>query len=131
VDRSAGPAELTREGCLRLLAAGTVGRIVFTRAAMPAVELVAYVLDGEEVVFHVSPDGALAVATHDAVVGFHVDSVDPKTCAGWSVLGVGNAYEVADPGRRAALPRRGRDAAELVVAVPMQQLSGRRFRLGG
>jgi nitroimidazol reductase NimA-like FMN-containing flavoprotein (pyridoxamine 5'-phosphate oxidase superfamily) len=113
--------DLTREGCLRLLGTAAVGRIVFTEAAMPAVEPVTYVLDGEAVVFHVPPGGTLAAATHDAVVGFQVDSIDPTTRAGWSVLGIGKAYEVTDPGRG--------HGGELVIAVPLEQLSGRRLRL--
>jgi uncharacterized protein len=135
VARSAEPADLTRDGCLRLLGTATVGRIVFTEAAMPAVEPVAYLVDGEEVVFEVAHGGTVAAATRNAVVGFQVDSIDPTTDTGWSVLGIGKAYEVVDPDRRAAhlehYAGRGRAGTWLVVAVPMEQLSGRRLRLGG
>jgi nitroimidazol reductase NimA-like FMN-containing flavoprotein (pyridoxamine 5'-phosphate oxidase superfamily) len=125
VVQSVEPADLTRDGCLRLLGAATVGRIVFTEAAMPAVEPVGYRLDGEEVVFHVAHGGTLAVATKNAVVGFQVDSIDLETDTGWSVLGIGKAYEVVDPDRLA----RGRAGTRLVVAVPMERLSGHRLRL--
>jgi uncharacterized protein len=134
VAQSAGLMDLTREGCLRLLAAGTVGRIVFTRAAMPAVEPVTYVLDGQEIVFHVPSDGVLAAAIHNAVVGFHVDSIDPTDRTGWSVLGIGTAHQVAGSDRRAALTQHGagRDPGDagVIVAVPMEQVSGRRLHLG-
>ncbi len=123
--RRADLVDLTRDGCLRLLGTATIGRVVFTEAAMPAVEPVAYVLDGAEVVFRVPPGGVLAAAALDAVVGFQVDSIDPTTCAGWSVLGIGTAHQILDPDRR--LSPAGR---ETVISVPLERLSGRRLHLG-
>ncbi len=65
-----------------------------------------------------------------AVVGFQVDDIDPGTAAGWSVLDVGRAYEVTDPGRYAEFPAGwdGHGTAH-TVAVPLEQLSGQRIRL--
>jgi nitroimidazol reductase NimA-like FMN-containing flavoprotein (pyridoxamine 5'-phosphate oxidase superfamily) len=129
-------AELTVAECLRLLRAGTIGRVVFTSAAMPAAEPVGYILDRDEVVFCVPQDGPLSMATRNAVVGFQADDVDPTTHIGWSVLGIGRTYEVTDPHRRAALaalaadarPWRS-DATSRTIALPLQQLSGHQIRL--
>lgn len=125
-----GLTRLTRADCLRLIGVTAHGRVVFTDAAMPAVQPVAFVLDGDAAVFRVRNGGPLDWATRDAVVGFHVDAIDPHTHAGWSVLGVGRAYEVTDPAGHTALPSGwGTDATAHVVAVPLQQLSGTRIRL--
>ena len=119
--------DLSRDDCLHLLGAGVLGRVVFTAAAMPAVEPVSYVLHGDEVVFRVVDGGALATATRHAVVGFQVDDIDPVTHIGWSVLGVGQAYEITDADLRSA-PATG--VASRTVAVPLQQLTGQRVELG-
>lgn len=71
--------------------------------------------------------GPLSTATRHAVVGFQVDDIDPATHAGWSVLGVGQAYEISDADRR-SVPV---DASAMhIVALPLQQLTGQRIRLG-
>lgn len=125
--------ELDRNECLRLLAQVDVGRIVFTEAAMPAALPVHYLLEGEEVLFR-SGGGRYFTATRPAVVGFQVDNLDPATRTGWSVLGVGQAYEVVDSARLATITAGvpegwGPDpAAAHVVAVPLQHLTGRRLR---
>jgi nitroimidazol reductase NimA-like FMN-containing flavoprotein (pyridoxamine 5'-phosphate oxidase superfamily) len=129
--RTPGLTCLTRADCLLLIGAGGLGRVVFTDAAMPAVQPVTFVLDGDDAVFRVPHGGPLDASTQGTVVGFQVDDIDPGTHAGWSVLGVGRAHEVTDPGRYAALPAgwgAGDDTAR-TVAVPLEQLSGQRIRL--
>jgi nitroimidazol reductase NimA-like FMN-containing flavoprotein (pyridoxamine 5'-phosphate oxidase superfamily) len=126
--------ELDRADCLLLLASGIVGRVVFTEAAMPAAHPVTYMLDGEEIVFRTAGGGKLAAATVRRVVAFQVDEIDLDARTGWSVLGVGEAYEVTDPVRLADLAARmppawvpHRDGH--MIAIPLQRLTGR--RLGG
>ncbi|GEL18135.1 pyridoxamine 5'-phosphate oxidase family protein [Pseudonocardia asaccharolytica] len=124
--------EIGHDECLRLMASGAVGRVVFTDFALPAAHPVNYILDGEEVVFRTGTGSKLAVATRNAVVGFQVDEIDEDSRTGWSVLGVGVAYEVTEPGRLVDLAGRmptpwapGRIAH--TIAIPLQQLSGRRL----
>ena len=125
-----GTPGLTRADCLLLIGGGGLGRVVFTDAAMPAVQPVAFVLDGDDAVFRVPPGGPLDAATRGTVIGFQVDDIDPGTRAGWSVLGVGRAYEVTDPGRFIALPAGwSSDDTTHTVAVPLERLSGQRIRL--
>jgi nitroimidazol reductase NimA-like FMN-containing flavoprotein (pyridoxamine 5'-phosphate oxidase superfamily) len=121
------PADLNRDACLLLLGAGGLGRVVFTASAMPAVQPVSYVRHGDEVVFRVADGSPLSIATRHAVVGFQVDDIDPVTHAGWSVLGVGQAYELSDADRR-SVPVAG--SATHTVAVPLLQLTGQRVLLG-
>jgi uncharacterized protein len=118
--------DLSRDDCLRLLGAKVLGRVVFTASAMPAVQPVSYLLHGDEVVFRVADSGSLSTATRHAVVGFQVDDIDPITHVGWSVLGVGQAYEPTDTDRR-SLPPAG--SASHTVAVPLQELTGQRVQL--
>jgi nitroimidazol reductase NimA-like FMN-containing flavoprotein (pyridoxamine 5'-phosphate oxidase superfamily) len=122
--------ELGREECLRLLGGGLIGRVVFTESALPAAHPVTYLLDGGEVVFRTANGGKLAAATLHHIVAFQVDDVDPAARTGWSVLGVGEAYEVTDPARLAHLADRmpapwaaNQDAH--TVAIPLQRLTGR------
>ncbi|GAA3080650.1 pyridoxamine 5'-phosphate oxidase family protein [Pseudonocardia yunnanensis] len=123
--------ELDRSECLRLLAQVDVGRIVFTEAAMPAAVPVHYLLEGEEVLFRAG-GGRYFTAARPAVVGFQVDNLDPATRTGWSVLGVGQAYEVVDSARLAMITGGVPEGwapgpAAHVVAVPLQHLTGHRL----
>ena len=122
--------ELGQDECLRLLAGSLIGRVVFTEAALPAAHPVTYLLDGDEVVFRTANGGKLAAATLHHVVAFQVDHVDPATRTGWSVLGVGEAYEVTDPRRLADLADRmpapwAPIRSGHTVAIPLQRLTGR------
>lgn len=130
--KAAELTELHRGDCLRLLAGGIVGRVVFTDAALPAAHPVTYLLDGEEIVFRTANGGKLAAATLHRVVAFQVDEIDLDAKTGWSVLGVGEAYEVTDPTRLADLANRipspwVRDRDCHTVAIPLQRLTGRRL----
>jgi nitroimidazol reductase NimA-like FMN-containing flavoprotein (pyridoxamine 5'-phosphate oxidase superfamily) len=87
---------LSREQCLRLMGQVPLGRIVYTRQALPAVELVNFTLDDGDIVIRTDSGGKLAAATRGAVVAFEADSVDTATHAGWSVTVVGYSRAVTD-----------------------------------
>lgn len=88
--------QLSRAECMRLMGAVPVGRIVYTRRALPAVELVNFALVDGDIVITTSSEGKLAAATRGAVVAFEADSVDLNGHAGWSVTVVGQARAVTD-----------------------------------
>jgi nitroimidazol reductase NimA-like FMN-containing flavoprotein (pyridoxamine 5'-phosphate oxidase superfamily) len=124
--------KLDEAECLRLLEGNVIGRVVFTDAALPAAQPVTYLLDGEEVVFRTGGGSKLAAATRGAVVAFQVDEIDTSTRTGWTVLGVGEAYEVVVPDRLAELAVRlpapwAPNRTAHTIAVPMQRLTGRRL----
>jgi nitroimidazol reductase NimA-like FMN-containing flavoprotein (pyridoxamine 5'-phosphate oxidase superfamily) len=124
--------ELDRGECLRLLGGNTVGRVLFTEGALPAAHPVTYLLDGEQVIFRTAAGGKLAAATRHHVVGFQADEIDPHTRIGWSVLGVGETYEVVTPTRLAELAARQPapwfpDRTGHTIAIPLQRLTGRRM----
>jgi nitroimidazol reductase NimA-like FMN-containing flavoprotein (pyridoxamine 5'-phosphate oxidase superfamily) len=128
--RKAGLRQIDRAGCLRLLASARIGRVIYTEAAMPAAYPVNYLLDDEEIVFRTGDGAKLAAAAHGVVVGFQVDEIDVERCSGWSVLGVGEAYEIRDPARLAGLVGRlptpwAPDRTGHCISIPMQRLTGR------
>lgn len=94
---SAGLQILSRQECLTLLASASIGRIVFTDRALPAVQPVNFVLDRENIVIRTGLGSKLAVAARDAIVAFEADDFDPATRTGWSVTAVGPAHAAREP----------------------------------
>ncbi|MEV0293778.1 pyridoxamine 5'-phosphate oxidase family protein [Nocardia sp. NPDC050710] len=95
--------ELNRTEALRLLAATPVGRVVFTRNALPAIRPVNHLVE---------PDGLIIVRTRltdrlttavrgnsSVVVAYEADEIDPVRRIGWSVVVTGVARPVTDPKR--------------------------------
>jgi len=95
--------QMSRDECLALMASVPVGRIIYTRRAMPAVEVVNFALDHGDIVIRTARDGKLAAAARGAVVAFEADSLDLAQRTGWSVTAVGPAHEVTDAGEAARL----------------------------
>ena len=85
---------MPRDECMRLMASVPVGRIVYTRQALPAVELVNFALHDGDIIIKTTAGEKLAAATREAVVAFEADSVDVAQQAGWSVTVVGQARAV-------------------------------------
>ncbi|GHI82272.1 MULTISPECIES: pyridoxamine 5'-phosphate oxidase family protein [Streptomyces] len=93
--------ELDRAEALRLLSTVSLGRIVFTQHALPAVRPVNHLVENEAIIVRIHEDGALAslVAPADApgvVVAYEADVIDSVTHLGWSVVVTGYARVVAD-----------------------------------
>lgn len=146
--------ELDPVECLRLLAGAEVGRVIFTINALPTAEPVNFVLDvrddlaedisdvayneegfpASEVVFRTGGGGKFAAAVRNAVVAFQVDDIDFVRHTGWSVVGIGAAYEVRDPKRLAALEERLKPwmphLMSHTIAIPLRRLTGRRLSGG-
>lgn len=103
---SAGQRQLTeldRDQALRLLGSVALGRIVFTRRAMPAIRPVNHVLDNGNIVIR-SHAGAAVVSEADSgrgvVVAYEADEIDPVTHLGWSVVVTGTAHLVTGTGEK-------------------------------
>lgn len=94
---------LDEDECLALLARAEIGRIVFTQHALPAVQPVNFALSDGDIVFRTSPASRLAKAAADTIVAFEIDEFDIAAKTGWSVVAVGPARHVVDPGDAAAL----------------------------
>ncbi|MEU6753517.1 pyridoxamine 5'-phosphate oxidase family protein [Spirillospora sp. NPDC046719] len=131
LDRS-GLEILGPDECRDLLRHAEVGRIVFTHNALPAIQPVNYVLDGEDVVFRTSRTSRLATAASGAIVAFEIDAFDVGARTGWSVVAIGPARRVSAPGEIAALERLDLRAwapgeRDQFVRLRPEMLSGRRI----
>ncbi|MEU1256183.1 pyridoxamine 5'-phosphate oxidase family protein [Streptomyces chartreusis] len=101
----AGPRhriELDGTEALRLLGSVSLGRIVFTRHALPTVRPVNHALDGGDIVIRTHEGAALTSHAQGAddpgvVVAYEADAIDPQTHLGWSVVVTGYARLVTDP----------------------------------
>ena len=89
--------QLSRDECLTLMASVPAGRVIYTRRAMPAVELVNFALDRGDIMMRTNPSGKLAAAARGAVVAFEADCLDLAHQAGWSVTAIGPSRDVTDP----------------------------------
>ncbi|MEV5374586.1 pyridoxamine 5'-phosphate oxidase family protein [Streptomyces nondiastaticus] len=129
MDTTAPPrrrVELTRAQSLRLLRSVSLGRVVFTRRALPAIRPVNHIVDGGHIVIRTHEGAALAGLAASAqqpmtarqpapapqqpapaqppgapgrrvVVAYEADSIDPVTHLGWSVVVTGYCTLVTDP----------------------------------
>jgi nitroimidazol reductase NimA-like FMN-containing flavoprotein (pyridoxamine 5'-phosphate oxidase superfamily) len=96
--------ELTEGECLRLLASVSIGRVVFTQRAMPAIRPVNHVVDGRTIIIRTHLGAAIAARASDdggeprgSVVCYEADDLDPARRTGWSVIVTGMARLVTDP----------------------------------
>ena len=113
--------QLTRDDCLRLLATVPIGRIIYTRQAMPAVELVNFALEGGDIIVRTDRSGKLAAATRGAIVAFEADVVDTEHRTGWSVTAIGPSAEVTDAAEIARLQGIGLDSVGARPAGALHQ----------
>ena len=128
--------QLSRDECLRLMASVPVGRVIYTRQALPAVELVNFALDQGDIVLRTDRSGKLAAAARGAVVAFEADCLDLAVQAGWSVTAIGPSREVTDPGELARLRTIGLSswapgAREHFICIAPVILNGRYLRASG
>lgn len=79
---------------MALLEKTSIGRVVCTQAGLPHVRPARYALIDGTIVFLTSATAALA---RGQVVAFEIDSIDPESRTGWSVVVVGVHTPVSDP----------------------------------
>ncbi|MFF1401442.1 pyridoxamine 5'-phosphate oxidase family protein [Streptomyces sp. NPDC058287] len=92
---------LDRDEALRLLATVSMGRLVFTQRALPAVRPVTHLVEGEDIVVRLDEGSTLASLVTDpgtpgVVVAYEADVIDPESHLGWSVVVTGFAHLVTD-----------------------------------
>ena len=123
---------LTEAEAVELLATQEVGRLVYTRRALPAVTPVNYALREGAIWIWTASASSMAQAVRGAVVGFEIDRLDAHARTGWSVVVLGVAELVADAAQieRARLlgpepwvPGR----KEHLIRVPLELVVGRRI----
>jgi hypothetical protein len=88
---------------LALAATVPVGRVVYSRYALPAVFVVNFRLDGRDLVFRTRKDPMFGAGVAETVVAFEVDRIDEAAHDGWYVTFLGRAKLITDPAEQARL----------------------------
>ena len=91
---------MPRAESLRLLSTVSLGRLVFTHLALPAIRPVNHAVTGDQVIIRAYLGTAISAAVRDqsgTVVAYEADLIDPDTHIGWSVIIVGRATRLTDP----------------------------------
>lgn len=126
--------ELDRQECIRLLAKVPVGRVVYTRQALPAVLPVNFCLDTDDsVLLRTSSESELARAIDRVVVAFEADEFDAETRSGWSVVVTGRATVVTDRAEQERLSQVGPTSwmplrSAVFVRIESEMVTGRELR---
>jgi Pyridoxamine 5'-phosphate oxidase len=121
---------LPREASLRLLASTSLGRVVFTHSALPAIRPVNHIVEGGKIIVrtHLGAVIAAAVDGTGTVVAYEADVINPDDHLGWSVIVVGRASRVTDPSeiaryQQALRPWVSGDMDE-VIAITAEMVDG-------
>jgi len=127
---------LPRAESLRLLSTVSLGRLVFTHLALPAIRPVNHAVEGEQVIIRAYLGTAISAAVGQrsgTVVAYEADLIDPDTHLGWSVIIVGRASRLTD--QEEAARYRGLlrpwvvDGADDLIVIQADMVDG--FRLVG
>lgn len=92
---------LTREESMRLLRSVSLGRVVFTHMALPAIRPVNHLVEGDRIIIRTDRGAAIATsvdADNSTVVAYEADHIDADDHLGWSVIVVGRATRLTDTG---------------------------------
>lgn len=119
-----------------MLAKVPVGRVVYTRQALPAVLPINFSLDTDaSVLLCTSPGSDLVRAIDGVVVAFEADKFNAATRSGWSVVVTGRAGVVTDRAEHERLTQTGptswmplRDV--VFVRIESEMVTGRELNGG-
>lgn len=128
--------------CLRLAAQHEVGRVAYAGRFGPTVLPVNYRLFEGSVVFRTGQDSPMdedlrtGISDAEYKVAFEIDSLDPVSREGWSVLIQGPVHHVTSQEERAAVEAAGvvswtGGAKDQYLRITPTRISGRRIRHPG
>jgi nitroimidazol reductase NimA-like FMN-containing flavoprotein (pyridoxamine 5'-phosphate oxidase superfamily) len=125
---------LPRAESLRLLSTVSLGRLVFTHLALPAIRPVNHAVEGDQVIIRAYLGTAISAAVGQrsgTVVAYEADLIDPDTHLGWSVIIVGRASRLTDQDEAARYRELLRpwvvDGADDLIVIQADMVDG--FRL--
>jgi nitroimidazol reductase NimA-like FMN-containing flavoprotein (pyridoxamine 5'-phosphate oxidase superfamily) len=98
------PNDLSTAECHRLLRTQTVGRVGTTSGGLPCILPVCYAYEDGAIVFRTGTGTKLRAAASGDVLAFQVDSIDPRSGHGWSVLVLGRASVLTTTHEHDGLP---------------------------
>lgn len=123
--------ELSPEESIRLLSSVSLGRIVFTARALPAIRPVNHLVDGDYVIIRTDGNSPIISELRSepgSVVAYEADTIDPAEHLGWSVVVVGVAHRVIDPDEAARYRRALRPwiagSKDQVIAIQTDMVTG-------
>ncbi|WP_051580633.1 pyridoxamine 5'-phosphate oxidase family protein [Pseudonocardia acaciae] len=104
---------LTEHDCMALLRTASVGRLLFTEDALPAIRPVNFTVTDHRILVPAT-EGSWAGRLDGVLVAFTADHINPDN-TGWSVLAHGTARLVVDPDR--------------ALRITIERVTGRRVAL--
>lgn len=121
---------LSRAESVALLETQEVGRLVYTRRALPAVIPVNYVVRDGAILIWTGSGSSMAQAVRGAVVAFQVDELDRAKHSGWSVTVTATAQLVMDEAERARAHDDGPvpwapGIKDHLIRIPLTMVTGR------
>jgi len=126
---------LSQSEAAALLGTQEVGRLVYTRHALPAVTPVNFALRDGAIWIWTASLSSVIPAVRGAVVAFEVDHIDSSSRIGWSVLVLGVAELVKDPEALERAHAFGPEPwatgrKEHLIRIPLSLVSGRKIDPG-
>ena len=117
---------------MQLLASVSLGRVVFTARALPAIRPVNHLVDGDYIIIRTDSGTPITSEVRaGTIVAYEADVIDPVEHIGWSVIVVGAAHRVTDPDEAASYRRALRPwvagTKDQVIAIHADIVTG--FRL--
>jgi uncharacterized protein len=127
IDLLGGGAIVSENDCWAMLSTQSVGRIAFSLDGQVEIFPINYGLDGDGIVFRTNV-GRKFAGSRIGEVAFEVDSIDPESRSGWSVVVHGTTREITkfdSPERRQAVqPWVG--TKDFLVRISPRSMTGRR-----
>jgi len=112
-------ADLTPGECWNLLSGTSLGRVVFSMRALPAIRPVNHLIEEHTIIIRSHLGSAITGHTSvGAVVCYEADEIDCVRHTGWSVTATGTARLVTDP----AAVSRYEQALKPWIAGPTDQV---------
>ena len=125
---------LTREESLQLLGSVSLGRVVFTHLAPPAIRPVYHLVEADRIIIRAHLGAAIAAINGPeggTVVAYEADMIDPADHLGWSVIVIGRARHLpggeADARYRQVLPAWTTGSPDDIIVIQADLVDG--FRL--
>jgi len=126
--------ELSPDESVRLLSSASMGRVAFSARALPAIRPVNHLIDDDHVIIRTDTGASITSglrAGGQTVVAYEADEIDQAQRLGWSVVVVGVARRVTDPGEAAAYRRSLRPwvagSKDQVIAIHIDLITGYRL----
>jgi nitroimidazol reductase NimA-like FMN-containing flavoprotein (pyridoxamine 5'-phosphate oxidase superfamily) len=128
-----GLEKLSEDEALALAATVPIGRVAYSRFALPAVHVVNFALDGRDVIFRTRKGAKFGAAVADTVIAFEVDHIDEATHSGWTVTLLGRSRLVTNHAELERLATLGvvpwaPGERDFYIRVFTQRVTGRRIR---